>query len=221
MDHLARPDTEWQLHGLCLRPTDMFWASTTRCAEHVLGKVVNGSPGSPSSGSSHTSRKAHWPLPQPWGSFSCSLLFPSIQSMGWGKTWYKHPSVSVMGQGSGEERDRVASRCAAHNGRLSFINQVPGLSIWTQTPLSLTYCPGGVGAATGHMLGHLGFGLSHLFKASIGTFLGGSCVLLLTPVCPCLQWIPSETRASLLSFTSAQARLLETSSEDNRRTSLH
>lgn len=82
----------------------------TRCAEHVLGKVVNGSPGDPSSGSSHTSRKAHWPLPQPWGSFFMLPPVPSIQSIGWGKTWYKHPSVSVMGQGSGEERDRVASR---------------------------------------------------------------------------------------------------------------
>ena len=84
-----------------------------------------------------------------------------------------------MRQGSGEERDRVASRCATHNGHPSFVNQVPGLSISTQTPLSLTYCPGGVGAATGHMLGHLGFGLSHLFKASIGTFLGGSCAYCL------------------------------------------
>ena len=80
----CKAEMEWQLHDLCLQSTDMFWASTTRSPEHVLGKVVNGSPGSLSSRSSHASRKDHWPLPQPWESFSCSLMFPSIQSMGWG-----------------------------------------------------------------------------------------------------------------------------------------
>lgn len=81
----------------------MFWASTTQCAEHVLGKVVSGSAGSLSSGSSHTSRKAHWPLPQPWGSFSCSLLFPSIQSMDGEKLGTSTRVSQLWGRGVGRK----------------------------------------------------------------------------------------------------------------------
>lgn len=165
-------------------------------------KVVNGSPGSPSSGSSHQQESPLAPPPTTEGVFMLPPV-PFYQSMGWGKTWYKHPSVRLWGREWGG-KGQVASTMRCSQWPSSFINQVPGLSIWTQTPLSLTYCPGGVGATTG-CWGHLGFGLSHLFKASIGTFLGGSCGLL-AQCALVYSGYPQKPRASLLSFTSAQAR---------------
>lgn len=109
------------------------------------------------------------------------------------------------GYGAGEWGGKEQSGLTMHCSQWSSVicQSGPWTYLWTQTPLSLSYCPGGVGAAAGHMLVHLGFGLGRLFKASIRTFLGGSCALLLTPVCPGLQWVHSETCASLLSFTSA------------------
>lgn len=182
MDHLARPDTEWQLHGLCLCQ-QICSGHPPLGAQNMYWKVVNGSPGSPSSGSSHTSRKAHWPLPT-LGSFSCPSC--SLLSSQWdGENLYKHPSVSVMGQGrGGKGTEGLTMRCSQWP---SVIHQS---GPWTQhmdPNSSLPHLlPRGVGAATGHTLGHLGFGLSHLFKASIGTFLE-------VPVSYCLPSVSLST----------------------------
>ena len=119
-------------------------------------------------------------------------LFYLFTGLGMKGTWYKYPRW--LGYSAGEWGRKEKS-----GPSMSFVNQVPGLSIWTQTHSSPTNCQGAVGAAAGHMLGHLSFGFSRSFKAINQGSPGRFLYALLAPVCPNLQWVHSETLLHLYS----------------------